>query len=76
MFDLKFYGQLEAFATAVAKWQRDTMGNDCTYCHGYNLDDQCPKCGFWGLVDPNDPEAKNDNNRPRLEDFIYQKRGE
>jgi hypothetical protein len=40
------------FFKDVKNWQINVLGNNCTICHGNNINNVCDACGFWGKVIP------------------------
>ncbi len=59
------------FFEDVKKWQVDVMGNNCTVCHGNNMHNQCNACGWYGKVNPDDPEGLLPSSAPSLMDSKY-----
>jgi hypothetical protein len=64
-----------AFFKAVQNWQVNEMGNNCALCWGNNIRNQCIACGWWGKVNPNDPECKNGCVGPDIDDYKFVRRG-
>jgi len=56
-----------AFFKAVQTWQKEN-GNNCSICHGNNLNTQCSACGFWGKVVPEG--FKILTSPPKIGDYI------